>query len=81
MVTQPPPSGAYPSANNPFCKEVVPDIQAKSLLAQHEAVSPCPVTSEKRSTPLSLQSLFRYLKSNKVSPQPPLPQTKQLQFL
>ena len=41
-----------------------------------------PVTSEKRPTLLLLQSPFSWFEeSNKVSPQPPLSQTKQPQFL
>ena len=42
--------------NNPFCKEVFPDIQRKPPLVQLEAISLVlsPVTSEKRSTPLLL---------------------------
>ena len=39
MVTQP-----IPVLNNPFCKEVFPDIQPKLTLAQLEVISPCPVT-------------------------------------
>jgi len=33
-----------PVLNNPFCKEVFPDIQPKPPLAQLEAISPHPVT-------------------------------------
>jgi len=40
-----------------------------------------PVTSEKRPTPLTVSTLQILEESNKVSPQPPLPQTKQPQFL
>jgi len=32
--------------NNPFSKEVFPDIQPKLTLAQLEAISPYPVTQE-----------------------------------
>jgi len=48
--------------NNPFCRVVFPDIQPKAPLAQLEAISPRPVTSEKRPTLLLLQSPFGYLK-------------------
>ena len=37
--------------NNPFCEEMFPDIQPKLTLAQSEAISLHPVTSEK--TPIS----------------------------
>ena len=68
--------------NNPFCIEAFPDIQPKLTLAQLEAISPHPVTSEKRPTPTLAVSTFQILEeSNKVSPQPPFPQTKQPQFL
>ena len=43
--------------NNPFYKEVFPDIQPKLTLAQLEAVSPRPVASEKRPAPLCCKHL------------------------
>jgi len=70
--------------NNLFCKEVFPDIQPKPLLAQLEAISPRPVTWHQweETKPALALSTFQILEeSNKVSPQPPLPQTKQPQFL
>jgi len=39
-----------PVFNNPFCKEMFPDVQPKLTLAQLEAISPRPVTSEKRNS-------------------------------
>ena len=57
-----------PVLYQPFCKEVFPDIQPKVTLVQLDAISPHPVTSEKRPTPLSLQSPFRYLKRAIRSP-------------
>ena len=49
MVPQPtPPGEPIPVLNNPFCKEAFPDIQPKLTLVQLEAISPHPVTSEKR---------------------------------
>ena len=44
MVTQPPPGEPIPVLNNPFSKEVFPDIQPKLTLVQLKAISPCPVT-------------------------------------
>ena len=38
------PGEPIPVLNNPFCKEVFPDIQPKLTLAELEAISPHPVT-------------------------------------
>jgi len=35
-----------PVLNNPFCKELLPDIQSKLTLVQFEAISPHPVTCQ-----------------------------------
>ena len=48
------PGEPIPVLNNPFCKEVFPDIQPKLTLVQSEAISPHSVTSEKKPSPLSL---------------------------
>jgi len=48
------PGEPIPVLNNPFCKGVFPNIQPKFTLVQFEAISPRPVTSEKRPAPLSL---------------------------
>ena len=69
--------------NNPFCKEVFPDIQPKLTLAQLKAISPRPVTCHQceETGPSLAVSTFQVLKeSNKVSSQPPLPQIKQPQL-
>ena len=79
MVTQP-----IPVLNNPFCKEVFPDIQPKSPLVQLETISPCPVTCHQweETNPTLAVNTFQILEdSNNVSPQSPFPQTKQPQFL
>ena len=52
MVTQPPPWAAHITVlNNPFRREVFPDIQPKPPLAQLEAISPRPVTRSSHSSP------------------------------
>ena len=69
--------------NNPFCEEAFLDIQPKLTLAQLEAISPRPVTchQQEETNPALAVSTFQILEeSSKVSPQPPLPQTKQPQF-
>ena len=84
MVTQHLPGEPIPVLNNPFCKEVFPDIQPKLTLAQLEAISPHPVTCQQweETNPALAVSTFQVLEeSNKVPPQPPFPQTKQPQFL
>jgi len=51
---------------------------------QFEAIASCPITSylgEETNTCLTTTSFQVVLESNKVSPQPPLPQIKQPQFL
>jgi len=73
-----------PVLNSPVCKEVFPDTQPKHPLAQLEAISPRPVTWHQweETNPALTAITFQVLEEgNKVSPQPPLPQTKQPQFL
>ena len=70
--------------SNPFSKEVFPDTQPKRTLAQLKAISPRPVTCHQRveTNPALAVSTFQILEEGKkISPQPPLPQTKQPQFL
>ena len=87
MVTQPPPGEPIPVLNNSFCKEFFPDIQPKPPLVQLEAISPRPLQWEETKKTLSHYKhlsdiIFQILEeSNKVSPQPPFPQTEQPQFL
>ena len=73
------PEQHIPVLNNPFCKEVFPDIQPK--LTWHNLrpfPSSCHLTAVRRDQPRSAVSTFQILEeSNKVSPQPPFPQTKQ----
>jgi len=67
-----------------FSKEIFHNIQSKSPLVQLEAISSCPITGypeEETNTHLSTTSFQAVVESNKVSPQPPLLQTKQPQFL
>ena len=73
-----------PVVNNPFCKEVLPDIQPKLTLAQLQAISPHPVTCHQweETNPALTISTFQILEeSNEVSPQPSFPHTKQPQIL
>ena len=70
--------------NNPLSKEVFPYIQPKLTLVQLKAISPRPVTchQQEETNPALAVSTFQILEeSNKVSSQPPFPQTKQLQLL
>jgi len=70
--------------NNPFCKEVFPDIQPKLTLEQPEAISPCPVAYhqwEQTSPALSVDTFQILEESNKISPHSSSPQTKQPEFL
>jgi len=70
--------------HNSFGKEGFPHIQSKPPLAQLEAISSCLITSyvrEETNTHLAATSFQVVVESNKVSPQPPLLQTEQPQFL
>ena len=78
------PGEPIPVLNNPFCKEVFPDIQPKLTLVQLKAISPHPVSCRQweETNPALAVSTFQILEeSNEVSPQPPFLQTKQPQFL
>ena len=37
------PGQPIPTPDNPFCKEMLPDIQSKPSLAQLEAITSCPI--------------------------------------
>ncbi|KAK4818457.1 hypothetical protein QYF61_013663 [Mycteria americana] len=72
-----------PMLDNPFSKEIFPNIQSKPPLAQREAISSRPVTSylgEETNPHLSTTSFQAVVESHKVSPQPLLLQTKQSQL-
>ncbi|KAK4828032.1 hypothetical protein QYF61_022809 [Mycteria americana] len=65
-----------------FSKEIFPNVQTKPLLTQLEAISSRPITShlgEETNIHLATTSFQVVVESNKVSPQPPLLQTKQSQ--
>ena len=67
-----------------FSKEIVPNIQSKPPLIQLEAISSHPIANysgEETNTHLATISFQVAVESNKVSPQPPLLQTKQSQCL
>jgi len=66
-----------------FSKEIFPNIQSKPPLMQYEAISSHPIISylrEETNTCLTTTSFQVVVESNKVSPQPPLLQTKQPQL-
>jgi len=66
-----------------FSKEIFPNIQSKGPLMQLEAIASPPIASylrEEINTCLTTTSFQAAVESNKVSPQPPLLQTKQPQF-
>jgi len=69
--------------DNPFGGEIFPNIQSKPALVQREVGSSCPITcylGEETNTHPTATFLQVVLESDKVSPQPPLIQTKQPQF-
>jgi len=66
-----------------FRKEIFPNIEFKPPLMQLQAIASCPITSylgEETNTHLTTTSCQVVVESNKVSPQPPLLQTKQPQL-
>ena len=66
-----------------FSEESFPNIQFKPPLMQLEAIYSCPITSylqEETDPHLTSTSFHVVVESNKISPQPPLLQTKQIQF-
>ena len=70
--------------DNPFGEEILPNIQSKLPLVQLEAVSSHSITcslGQEPNTHLATASFQVVVESNKVSPQPPLLQAKQTQFL
>ena len=70
--------GAHSVLNNPFSKEVFPDIQPKLTLAHF----PLSCHQWEETNPALPVSTFQVLEeSNKISPQPPFSQTEQPQFL
>ena len=77
------PGEPIPVLNNPFCKDIFPDIQPKPCLVQLEAISPHPVAYhqwEETNSALTVSTFQILEESSKVFPQTPPPQTKQLQF-
>jgi len=67
-----------------FSKDIFPDIQSKPPLMQLEAIASHPIDrylGEETNTHLTTPSFQVVVESEKVSPQPPLLQTKQPQFL
>ena len=67
-----------------FSKEIFPNIQSKPPLAQLQAIAFCPIASylgEETNTCLTTTSFQVVVESDKVSPQPPLLQTKPPQLL
>jgi len=78
MVTQPLPWAAYSNAGHYFSKEIFP----KPTLTQLEAIASTAVTSylgEETNSCLTTTSFQVVVERSKVSPQPPLLQTKQPQ--
>jgi len=78
MVSQSLPWPAVPTLYNSFSEEIFPNNRSKPPLMQLEAIASCPITGYAHLTTTSCQVV---VESNKVSPQPPLLQTKQPQFL
>ncbi|KAK4824091.1 hypothetical protein QYF61_010602 [Mycteria americana] len=77
------PQQTVPMLDHHFSKETFPNIQSKPPLARVEAISSHPITrylGEETNTHLTTPSFQVVVESNKVSPQPPLLQTKQTQF-
>ncbi|KAK4820115.1 hypothetical protein QYF61_020347, partial [Mycteria americana] len=70
-----------PMLDNPFGEEIFPNIQSKPPLAQLEAISSCPMAcylGEETDPHLSTASFQVVVETDKVSPQPPFLQAKQL---
>jgi len=69
--------------DNPFCEEIVPNVQPKLPVMQLEAISSCPIASYlgKETNPhLATTSFQTVRESNKVSLEPLFLQAKQSQF-
>jgi len=83
MGTPPLPWAPIPMPDCSFSKDIFPYIQSKPPLMQLEAISSHSITSylgEETNTHLTPTSFQVVVESSKVSPQPPLLQTKQPQF-
>ncbi|KAK4827493.1 hypothetical protein QYF61_018793 [Mycteria americana] len=79
----PPPPYPVPMLDNPFGKEIFPDIQFKPSLVQLEAIPSCPIASylgEETNTHLTTTSFQVVVERDKVSPEAPFLQAKQPQF-
>jgi len=66
-----------------FSEEIFPNIQSKPPLTQLESISSHPIADylgEETNSHLATPSCQAVVESDKVSPQPPLLQTKQLQL-
>ncbi|KAK4825746.1 hypothetical protein QYF61_002185, partial [Mycteria americana] len=77
------PGQPVPMLDHPFSEVKFPNIQSKPPLVQLEAISSRPITcylGEETDPHLSTTSFQVVVESDKVSPQPPLLQTKQPQF-
>ena len=69
--------------DNPFGEDIFSNAQSKPSPVQLEAISSCPVTcylGEETNTHLTTSCFQVAVESNKVSPQPPLLQTKKPQL-
>jgi len=69
--------------DNPFGEEIFPNIQSNPPPKQAEAISSYPITcymGKETNTHLATTSFQAVVESDKVSPWPPFPQTKQPQF-
>ena len=72
-----------PMLDNPFSKEIFPNIQSKPPLVQLKAISSRPTAcylGEETNTHLAKTSFQVAVESDKVSSQPPFLQSKQPQF-
>jgi len=77
------PGQPIPMSDHSFSKELLPNIQCKHPLAGLEAIASHPIASylgEETNTRLTTTSFQAVVESDKVSPQPPLLQTKQPQL-
>ena len=69
--------------DHPFREVVFPNVQPEPFLVQLEAIPSSPITDymgEEADPQLTTTSLWVVIESNKVSPEPPLLQTKQSQL-
>ena len=77
------PGQPIPTLYNSFSEEIFPNIKSKPPLVQLEAISPCSVVcylGQETSTYLATTSFQVAVEGDKVSPELPFLQTKQLQF-